>query len=752
MSRGSKQHQHNQQQHLHQSGSASPTTATNLNSAQHARRGNRTLGWYLGSMMPEENSSRSAATDQTGKENASQGMVNADEQSRKGSLADTTSGLAADARTSPKIQHGSRYRQQMTVANGSGRRSRASSSVTASVNKKLDTITNQHQSSFGKEQQQGQQQIELHRMGGGGGRPFSGKENYWYYDPVSDGYYYEHNGTRGWRKKNAKLDAAVQAAQIKAMEDMQQKMMEQQKKMTAATAESKGTNIATVPSLLSTQQLSKFVPSNSPNALLSAPMAIKYFDNDGYFYEMASVDGWRRRQPGTTGSTPPNSLSSSLGGNQTKAPSPVPIGTKLRRKPLQYQAYQQPPPQLKTLGLQEMILLAKQQQQHHHQQQQQQSTCCCSNVSQTTNLATPCCCTIAAMAAQFILQKHQQIIGINVPKGDIGSTEEMPKTKSTECMRSLLEGLSVSKPVAANEQQHLFLSDSGTNIAEKTVLSQTPNFVTESQSQEAVDNAANWQFSRSKWNGFGTAASTIMPTEEKSTSLTIGSFEEPYEFYWSGDEANSEAPTIANKSSLSTVAHQSDSDVIVEGIVNASSTTAASVSSVDDDGLEEMMFGADSFQHKRESTTIAPIGSEAMRKGEEEKRQQLKRPESLKLACSRPVLATDYEPMSPGEILENLTDNAETARDVGITGKQKQFNNMPLQPHNFDVDKFIADLPPMPFDHERILYSLRNPLRTPMGPPPTEPLRTADSPLFTPIYLGKNPWGYMPQENPWAYP
>lgn len=29
--------------------------------------------------------------------------------------------------------------------------------------------------------------------------------NYWYYDSNSDGFYYEHMGSRGWRKRNPKL-------------------------------------------------------------------------------------------------------------------------------------------------------------------------------------------------------------------------------------------------------------------------------------------------------------------------------------------------------------------------------------------------------------------------------------------------------------------------------------------------------------------------------------------------------------------
>ncbi|PIO58267.1 hypothetical protein TELCIR_20301, partial [Teladorsagia circumcincta] len=32
-------------------------------------------------------------------------------------------------------------------------------------------------------------------------RVLSGGEDYWYYDVASDGYYYEQNGAKGWRRR-----------------------------------------------------------------------------------------------------------------------------------------------------------------------------------------------------------------------------------------------------------------------------------------------------------------------------------------------------------------------------------------------------------------------------------------------------------------------------------------------------------------------------------------------------------------------
>ena len=101
-----------------------------------------------------------------------------------------------------------------------------------------------------------------------------------------------------------------------------------------------------------------------------------------------------------------------------------------------------------------------------------------------------------------------------------------------------------------------------------------------------------------------------------TTAITVGSFEEPYEFYWSGDEANSEAAPVKNGA-------------------NTTTNTAASMSSIDDDGLEELA-NIEGVQQQTRRPSIAPIGSEAhqqsVMKGSEEKRtaKMQKRPESLR--------------------------------------------------------------------------------------------------------------------------
>uniref|UniRef100_A0A7E4W6T4 WW domain-containing protein n=1 Tax=Panagrellus redivivus TaxID=6233 RepID=A0A7E4W6T4_PANRE len=91
------------------------------------------------------------------------------------------------------------------------------------------------------------------------------KEDYWYYDQISDGFYYENNGSRGWRKRNEKIHGPPPSAKKPA--EAEQKV---QGAPGAAGAPGKPTPASGI----------KYDPAS-----------------DGYFFEMASVDGWRRRQP-----------------------------------------------------------------------------------------------------------------------------------------------------------------------------------------------------------------------------------------------------------------------------------------------------------------------------------------------------------------------------------------------------------------------------------------------------------------------
>jgi hypothetical protein len=164
-----------------------------------------------------------------------------------------------------------------------------------------------------------------------------------------------------------------------------------------------------------------------------------------------------------------------------------------------------------------------------------------------------------------------------------------------------------------------------------------------------------WQFPRengAKWNpmGIGAAAKAAGGADERTTTATalaVGSFEEPYEFYSSGDEASSEtAPPTAAIVPLALAAtlgaHQQNTNCNGSVMSNntAVTTAAASVSSVDEDDrlLEELMMFESGQQ--RQQPSIAPIGSEALammgKAGAEQKRTRAqKRPDSLRCVLGK---------------------------------------------------------------------------------------------------------------------
>ncbi|KAK0411180.1 hypothetical protein QR680_005531 [Steinernema hermaphroditum] len=107
------------------------------------------------------------------------------------------------------------------------------------------------------------------------------KEDYWYYDPVSDGFYYEQNGSRGWRKRMP-ANATLSQRPLKPLDSAE--------KMATQTPQTQNTPVVSA---------QYFTPS------------IKYYDavSDGYFYEMASVDGWKKRQPASSSQSSTSSSS-----------------------------------------------------------------------------------------------------------------------------------------------------------------------------------------------------------------------------------------------------------------------------------------------------------------------------------------------------------------------------------------------------------------------------------------------------------
>ncbi|KAK5978093.1 hypothetical protein GCK32_013843 [Trichostrongylus colubriformis] len=131
-------------------------------------------------------------------------------------------------------------------------------------------------------------------------RVLSGGEDYWYYDVASDGYYYEQNGAKGWRRRMP--NSAMQ------------RIKEQEITQLASGGKLPMLNLQTAAQAHALLQ----------SALFSQP-ALKYYDanSDGFFYEMASVDGWKRRQPNKpVHQTPSNGLNNASATTEAGATRP----------------------------------------------------------------------------------------------------------------------------------------------------------------------------------------------------------------------------------------------------------------------------------------------------------------------------------------------------------------------------------------------------------------------------------------------
>jgi len=145
-----------------------------------------------------------------------------------------------------------------------------------------------------------------------------GRENYWYYDANSDGYFYEFCGSRGWRKRNPKLHGNLPAnVPNKAVEE------------NTSVRQTVEKVYVPIPVPVFTNG-SKFFPQagTSPN--------IKYYDpsSDGYVFETASVDGWKKRNTNSA-----TSMHSMLGQSPRVEPSSLvsfpPLGRDLTSRELE---------------------------------------------------------------------------------------------------------------------------------------------------------------------------------------------------------------------------------------------------------------------------------------------------------------------------------------------------------------------------------------------------------------------------------
>uniref|UniRef100_A0A915PNH7 Uncharacterized protein n=1 Tax=Setaria digitata TaxID=48799 RepID=A0A915PNH7_9BILA len=103
--------------------------------------------------------------------------------------------------------------------------------------------------------------------------PSDFKDAYWYYDPKTDGFYYDSKGSRGWRRRNPIHE---------------KKQLQDRDGLSCSWADP---NLVPYgggdPYGYQYSGISHFSPH------------IQYYDpeTDGYYFEMPSVDGWKKRQP-----------------------------------------------------------------------------------------------------------------------------------------------------------------------------------------------------------------------------------------------------------------------------------------------------------------------------------------------------------------------------------------------------------------------------------------------------------------------
>jgi len=243
------------------------------------KRGNRTLAWYLDSKLFD-------GANQERESNTSSPSLN----KRKNSF-DSESSLNSNGRQ-PANETEERKRRANKAR---GNRQRSQNSFNANDQNELNVsgqhsdpipIGNANNDSLNSSPDQQSNVVLQQQLLALSAQAAVQKENYCYYDPKSDGYFYEYCGSRGWRKRNPKLHGNPPlTVSNKADENVTNSASGPQ------TIEKKV--YVPIPVPVFPNNHSKFFPQagTSPN--------IKYYDptSDGFYYEAASVDGWKKRTP-----------------------------------------------------------------------------------------------------------------------------------------------------------------------------------------------------------------------------------------------------------------------------------------------------------------------------------------------------------------------------------------------------------------------------------------------------------------------
>ncbi|CBM41206.1 WW domain-containing protein [Caenorhabditis elegans] len=127
-------------------------------------------------------------------------------------------------------------------------------------------------------------------------------EEYWFYDVATDGYYYEQNGAKGWRRRQPNQAVHKSAGKDSEVAHMNVNGPSKYNQLLAAQAAAAQAAFLQQAFQLQAQQQASQAPQGAhapPPPQQQQQPTMRYYDanSDGFFYEMASVDGWKRRQP-----------------------------------------------------------------------------------------------------------------------------------------------------------------------------------------------------------------------------------------------------------------------------------------------------------------------------------------------------------------------------------------------------------------------------------------------------------------------
>uniref|UniRef100_A0AC35UH02 WW domain-containing protein n=1 Tax=Rhabditophanes sp. KR3021 TaxID=114890 RepID=A0AC35UH02_9BILA len=126
------------------------------------------------------------------------------------------------------------------------------------------------------------------------------KEDYWYYDKESDGFYYEFAGSRGWKKRNKNtplkdLNATPQPMKYKNNVPVEIPRPSEHNYVQQHYGNKDYNNMNNMTKQDYVINNKAHLPSTSSSGSLNSNNQIYDPQSDGYYYNLSGVEGWKKR-------------------------------------------------------------------------------------------------------------------------------------------------------------------------------------------------------------------------------------------------------------------------------------------------------------------------------------------------------------------------------------------------------------------------------------------------------------------------